>query len=83
MLFPVDKIASKARELAQHSWEYGAISHALLEIYDPNLCPFFGPIPDKTNDLVEVKIPQARGLLYAKEYIRTDQSTLIDGEGKP
>jgi hypothetical protein len=33
--------------------------------------------------LVEVRIPQARGLLYAKGYIRTDQNTLIDGEGKP
>jgi hypothetical protein len=76
----IDKIASKAQELATHSWEYGAVSQALIEIYDPSLSPFFGPA-HSLESIEEEAIAQARGLTYAKKYIRTDQNALIDGEG--
>ena len=76
----IRKIAAKAQTLASHSWEYGAVSHALLETYDPDLSPFFGSTLT-VDDIVKEKISQAEGLAYAKKFICVDQSTLIDGEG--
>jgi hypothetical protein len=81
MSLSIDIIASKAQALASHSWEYGAVSHALLEIYDPSLSPFFGTALN-LDGVDSESIAQARGLTYAKNYIRTNQSILIDGEGK-
>ena len=74
------KIAERARKYAKHSWEYGAVSHALLEIYDPTLSPFFGDFCS-LEELDDDKIQQATGLKYAKEFICTGQATLLDGEG--
>jgi hypothetical protein len=76
----IDKIASRAEDLATHSWEHGALSSALLEIYSPFLSPFFGPFKLK-KWLGTTALKEARGLNYAKRFIRTDQDTLIDGEG--
>jgi hypothetical protein len=74
----VDKIAAKAKELAAHSWEYGAVSHALLEVYDPTLSPFFGDNYGVADQLIS----NACGLTYAKDFIHVDQDELCDGEGK-
>lgn len=77
----LDEIAARAEESAAHSWEYGAVSHALLEIYDPSVSPFFGAY-NSLEEIGDDTIRNARGLKFAKRFIRTDQSTLIDGEGK-
>jgi hypothetical protein len=74
----IDKIAARAEELATHSWEYGAVSNALIEIYDPSLSPFFGDISTVRKETYS----KARGLQYAKKFIVTDKDVLCDGEGK-
>jgi hypothetical protein len=74
----IDKIAARAEELAAHSWEYGAVSNALIEIYDSSLSPFFGDISTVGKETYS----KARGLQYAKKFIVTDKDVLCDGEGK-
>jgi len=76
----VGKIAERAKEYAKHSWEHGAVSHALLETYDPTVSPFFGDFCS-LEELDGDKIQQAAGLKYAKKFICTGQDTLLDGEG--
>jgi hypothetical protein len=74
----IDKIAARAEELAAHSWEYGTVSNALIEIYDSSLSPFFGDISTVGKETYS----KARGLQYAKKFIVTDKDVLCDGEGK-
>ncbi|ORY09815.1 hypothetical protein BCR34DRAFT_486633 [Clohesyomyces aquaticus] len=76
----LDKIVQVAKELAKHSWEYGAVSQALVEVYNPEISLFADTIDFKTHRESGV-FKEAKGLVYAKQFIRLDQQTLVDGEG--
>jgi hypothetical protein len=78
--FPIDKVEALAKKLACHSWEFGVVSMALLEVHNPELTVFgnstheemFGRKNGSTNVL---------GLEYAKLHIQLDATTLVDSEG--
>lgn len=71
----IDFVARKSQELASHSWEYGVISEALIELYNPELSVF------SQIDILKSEYDAVAGLDYAKKYISTDKEILIDGEG--
>ncbi|CAN9277558.1 unnamed protein product [Alternaria alternata] len=77
----IDKIAGKAKDMASHSWEYGAVSQALIEIYDPDLSPFFGHLYNVDRNHEEA-LMGCSGLQYARKFIVVGQDVLCDGEGK-
>jgi hypothetical protein len=73
------KAAERAKELAAHSWEYGTLSEALLELFNPELSVFCDPFP--SGHIPIPNVDQVPGLLYAKDHISLVGHTLADGEG--
>lgn len=77
----ISNIIMQGRLLASHSWEYGAFSEALLEWYNPEFSVFSkdaftdGKIP-------VLQVSDIESLSYARPNIRTNSTTLIDGDGK-
>lgn len=78
---PVELVVRKAKELAHHSWEYGVVSEALIELYDPHLSVFSEDLA-KVRERSSCKDSNVAGLEYAQRFIRLDQQTLADGEGE-
>lgn len=70
------KVVAKAKELATHSWEYGTLAEALLELEDRDLSVYRedGFPNDK---FPWPKIRDAEGLKYASQYIRKDGSETL------
>ena len=78
----IENVISQGRLLASHSWEYGTLSEALLEWYSPEISVFSNDaFPDGKIPLLEVSSTES--LLYAITNIRTNSTTLVDGDGKP
>ena len=73
-------VLDKAKELAQHSWEYGVISQSLLELYNPELS-VYAKDPATLATALTVPLSQATGLEYARQFICTDKETIVNGEG--
>ena len=78
-LHTLTMVADTAKALANHSWEYGVISEALLEVYNPQLTVFDPQINIFT--ISSESLESVVGLKFAKSHIKTDQDTLVDGEG--
>lgn len=77
----VSSVIAQARLLATHSWEYGTLSEALLEWYNPNESVYSSnAFPGGTIPILQVD--QVESLSYAKNHIRTNTTTLLDGDGK-
>jgi hypothetical protein len=77
----IENIISQGRLLASHSWEYGTLSEALLEWYSPEISVFStDAFPDGKIPLLEVSSTES--LLYAITNIRTNSTTLVNGDGK-
>lgn len=77
----INNVIWQGRVLASHSWEYGAFSEALLEWYDPEFSVFGkGAFPD--GKIPVLQVGDVQSLSYAKPNIRTNSTTLIDGDGK-
>ncbi|KAJ7122819.1 hypothetical protein C8R44DRAFT_784628 [Mycena epipterygia] len=77
--FDIARVASVAKALPSHSWEFGTASEALLELYDPHLSVFGSavfPVPTIPKECVE-------SLEYAasKIVIGTGANGLSDGDG--
>ncbi|KAM3418127.1 hypothetical protein BST61_g6332 [Cercospora zeina] len=72
--------ANRAQNQATHSWEYGTVAEALLELYNPRLSVFSpqafpaGNAPDPESHLVPA-------LAFAKRHIRLSSDMLADGDG--
>ncbi|GIZ48125.1 hypothetical protein CKM354_001119800 [Cercospora kikuchii] len=72
--------ANRAQQQATHSWEYGTVAQALLELYNPRLSVFSpqafpaGNPPDPDSHLVPA-------LAFAKRHIRLSDETLVGGDG--
>lgn len=77
----IDKILLKAQELTNRSWEYGTVAEALLELYNPELSVFYEFHPFPKGKLPRPLVADVPSLRYAKQVIRIDGETLIDGEG--
>ena len=81
--YNVSAVVAQATRLANHSWEFGTASEALLELYNPELA-VFDPKSLRDGQLPRVPpVDNVPSLAYAKKWIRLDNETLIDGDGKP
>ena len=79
--YDIGKVEAKARALAAHSWEYGTLAEALLELYNPELS-VFGSNPFPKDKIPKVKAKKVKALSYAKRHILTHNQTLCDGNGQ-
>jgi hypothetical protein len=77
--FDITLVASVAKALPSHSWEFGTSSEALLELYDPHLS-VFGPAAFPVQTVPKECI---ESLQYAasKIVIGTGANGLSDGDG--
>ncbi|KAI0198286.1 hypothetical protein F4808DRAFT_436491 [Astrocystis sublimbata] len=76
----ISKIIAQGRVLATHSWEFGTFSESLLEWYNPDLS-VFGASPFPDGKIPVVQVDQVESLSYALPLIRTNSTTLVDGDG--
>ncbi|KAK7903044.1 hypothetical protein LTR67_001061 [Exophiala xenobiotica] len=82
--FDPAKVVAQAFKTTSRSWEFGALTRALLEYENPNLTVFsLEPFPG--GRIPEISHPaDVEALRYAKSVIWTNHSDLlIDGEGSP
>ncbi|KAF7361603.1 hypothetical protein MVEN_00503500 [Mycena venus] len=63
--FNISAVATIAKDLPTHSWEFGTATEALLEVYSP-LLSVFGPTPFPVQSLSPSDVP---GLAYAQTKI--------------
>lgn len=76
----ISNVIMQGRLLASHSWEYGTLSEALLEWYNPEISVFGkNAFPDGQIPVLDVSTTQS--LSYAMTNIRTNSTTLVDGDG--
>lgn len=77
----ISNVIMQGRLLASHSWEYGALSEALLEWYNPEFSVFSkDAFPD--GKIPVLQVGDIQSLSYAKPNIRINSTTLIEGDGK-
>jgi hypothetical protein len=68
--------AQQGFNLASHSWEWGTMSEALLELYNPELSVFGGnPFP---NGRIPQADPNTFALQYAKQFIDVNGQVFVD-----
>jgi len=79
--YNVSLVASQARALASHSWEYGTAAEAFLELYNPGLS-VFGADPFPGGEVPKVDWADIDALVYVKPFILLSNQTLIDGDGE-
>lgn len=77
----ISNVIMQGRLLASHSWEYGTLSEALLEWYNPEISVFS---KDAFSDgkIPVLEVSSSQSLSYAITNIRTNSTTLVDGDGK-
>ena len=75
----IDKVLAQASAAASHSWEYGTVFEALLEYHNPEHSIFNSPF--LRHEIPSPNIQDLLALQYVKPYIRTDSTTLCEGNG--
>jgi hypothetical protein len=76
----VERVLAKAQESASHSWEHSTVFEALLEYRNPQYSVFHAdPFPN--GEAPRLKIEHVDALRYVRPFIRTDSTTLSDGNG--
>lgn len=75
------KVIAQAERLATHSWEYGSLSLALIDWYNPEISAF-SPTAFPYGSLPVLDVNGTTALAYAKPQIRLNSTTLVDGDGK-
>lgn len=75
-----DKVMDRACHKATKSWEIGAATESLLELYNPEVS-VFGLDPFPNNELPRVDASGVRGLAFVKNFILTKGDILVDGNG--
>ncbi|USP76942.1 hypothetical protein yc1106_04216 [Curvularia clavata] len=76
----LEKVLSKAQETASHSWEYSTVFEALLEYCNPEYSVFH-PNSFPNSQVPKLRVEDADALRYVLPHIRTDSSTLSEGNG--
>lgn len=77
--FDIAHVASVAKALPSHSWEFGTASEALLELYNPHLSVFGSapfPVPTIPKECVESLEYAASKIVFG-----TGANGLSDGDG--
>ncbi|KAJ4287373.1 hypothetical protein N0V90_012772 [Kalmusia sp. IMI 367209] len=77
----IGAVLQKAIQVATHSWEYGTVAEALLEWNDPDLSIWHNPFPD--GKVPTLNVEDVSALTYIEPHIRTNSTTLVDGDGDP
>ncbi|KAF9736385.1 hypothetical protein PMIN06_012770 [Paraphaeosphaeria minitans] len=75
----INAVLTQAVRVATHSWEYGTVAEALLEWDTPQLAIWNDPFPD--GQVPTLAVDDVSALSYIKPHIRTDNVTLVDGDG--
>ncbi|CAO1632342.1 unnamed protein product [Sympodiomycopsis kandeliae] len=79
--YDADNVLSKGEDLAQHSWEYGIITQALIDYYSPSLSVFTKSVFSK-GKMAKPVVSKTAALSYAQPKIDLSRNdTLIDGAG--
>jgi hypothetical protein len=76
----INAVLQQAIRVATHSWEYGTVAEALLEWNDPQLSIWNNPFPG--GEVPTLEVDDVSALSYIIPHIRTDNITLVDGDGK-
>jgi len=76
----IGAVLQKAIQVATHSWEYGTVAEALLEWNSPKLSIWNDPFPN--GKIPTLNAENVSALSYVKPFIRTDNITLVDGDGQ-
>lgn len=76
----INAVLTQAVRVATHSWEYGTVAEALLEWDTPQLAIWKNPFPD--GQVPTLNVDDVSALTYIKPHIRTDNVTLVDGDGE-
>ena len=76
----IKAVLSQAVRVATHSWEYGTVAEALLEWDTPQLSIWNDPFPE--GKVPKLNVNEVSALSYIKPHIRTDSTTLVDGDGE-
>jgi hypothetical protein len=76
----IGAVLQQAIRVATHSWEYGTVAEALLEWNDPQLSIWNNPFPH--GKVPTLNVDEVSALTYIKPHIRTDNTTLVDGDGE-
>jgi len=77
----VFKAMKQAEDLAEHSWEYGTLAEALVELLSPQLSVFnTDSFPSHRVPIVDAK--HHPGLMYAVKHIKLGEPNLTGEEGK-
>ncbi len=80
--FDYYRVAQRGAELSNHSWEWGAATETLLEVYNPELTVFGRPSTSfPGNSIPTVQPGEVVSLAFAKQHILLNNVTLQDGEG--
>lgn len=69
-----------AKSLTSHSWEFGILFSALLEYYNPSYS-VFGSNPFPSGKVPTPSVSNVQALSKIKPNIRTNSTTLADGDG--
>lgn len=77
----INNVIMQGRRLASHSWEYGTLSEALLEWYNPDLS-VFGKEAFPKGEIPVLQISDVQSLSYAMPHIWTNSTILVDGDGQ-
>ena len=77
----ISAVLAKGIEVATHSWEYGTVFEAILEWEYPNLSIWNKPFTPGGDTIPVLDVSKNRALSYVKPFIRTDNITLVDGDG--
>lgn len=75
----IEKVLARAQDTASYSWEYSVVFESLLEYHTPSLSIFNSPFPN--NDIPVLDSRNVPALSYVKPFIRTNNTTLCDGNG--
>lgn len=76
----INAVLQQAIRVAVHSWEYGTVAEALLEWNNPDLSIWNNPFPG--GQIPTLNVDDVSALSYTIPHILTDQTTLIDADGK-
>lgn len=76
----INAVLQQAVRVATHSWEYGTVAEALLEWNDPQLSIWNNPFPE--GHVPTLNVNNVSALSYIIPHIRTNETTLVDGDGK-
>jgi hypothetical protein len=81
--FPIQKVATLARSLPSHSWEFGTAAETLLELYDPSISVFGSLSFSSTPRYLRSRRGKIQALEYAKSVIvlGSGVNALADGDG--